>query len=247
MSNEQTLPIILKELRLSTINQQWQSYSETAISKGWSYPKYLATLAELELARRVQNRTMRNIKISKLPAGKTIDTFDFTAAKSINKAQIQAFIENNDWVKQANNLILFGPSGVGKTHLAAAIGYSMAQQNIKVLFTSTTAIVQQLQKARSEYRLNEELAKIARVPLLIMDDISYVKKNEVETSVLFELIANRYESSSIIITSNQPFGEWDQIFPDNMMAVAAIDRVIHHATIINITEDSYRKSHCNKS
>ena len=243
MSSEQALPIILKELRLSTINKYWQPYNETAIDEGWSYPKYLGTLAELELTQRTQNRIMRNIKAAKLPPGKTIDTFDFKAAKSINKAQINAFVENPDWVKQANNLILFGPSGVGKTHLAAAIGYSMAEQNIRVLFTSTTAIVQQLQKARAEYRLNEELAKLARIPLLIMDDISYVKKNEMETSVLFELISNRYESASIIITSNQPFGDWDQIFPDNMMAVAAIDRVVHHATIINIKEESYRKTH----
>lgn len=245
MSKEQTLPLMLKQLRLSVVNRYWESYSETAIDKNWSYPKYISTLVELELTERNQNRIMRNTKSAKLPAGKTIDTFNFKVAKSINKAQIHALAENVDWVKQANNLILFGPSGVGKTHLAAAIGYAMVQQGLRALFTSTTAIVQKLQKARHEYRLNEEIAKIARLPLLILDDISYVKKNEAETSVLFELIADRYETSSIIITSNQPFGEWDQIFPDNMMAVAAIDRLVHHATIINIKEESYRKLHTN--
>jgi DNA replication protein DnaC len=234
---------MLKQLRLSVINRYWEKYNETAIDKNWSYPKYISTLVELELTERTQNRIMRHTKLAKLPIGKTIDTFNFKVAKSINKAQMHALAENTDWVKQANNLILFGPSGVGKTHLAAAIGYAMVQQGLRVLFTSTTTIVQKLQKARHEYRLNEEIVKIARLPLLILDDISYVKKNEAETSVLFELIADRYETSSIIITSNQPFGEWDQIFPDNMMAVAAIDRLVHHATIINIKEESYRKAH----
>lgn len=243
MSNEQTLPLILKQLKLSVMNRHWAQYSEVAIEKGWSYPKYLGVLADLELTGKTQNRIMRHIKSAKLPQGKTIDAFDFKLTKSINKAQIHALAENTDWVKQAKNVIIFGPSGVGKTHLAAAIGYAMVQQEMRALFSSTTAIVQRLQKARHEYRLNEEIAKIARFPLLILDDIGYVKKDEAETSVLFELIADRYETSSIVITSNQPFGEWDQIFPDSMMAVAAIDRLVHHATIINIKEESYRRSH----
>lgn len=102
--------------------------------------------------------------------------------------------------------------------------------------------IQRLQKARQELKLVDALAKLARIPVLILDDLSYVKKNELETSVLFELIADRYESNSLIITSNQPFGDWDQVFPDTMMAVAAVDRLIHHATIININEESYRKN-----
>jgi DNA replication protein DnaC len=112
---------------------------------------------------------------------------------------------------------------------------------------STTALVQKLQKARSEFKLAEQLAKLARFPLLVLDDISYVKKSEMETSVLFELIADRYETNSLIITSNQAFGEWDQIFPDSTMAVAAIDRLVHHATIINIQEESYRKAKANQN
>ena len=124
----------------------------------------------------------------------------------------------------------------------SAIGYRMIELGIRCLFTSTTALVQKLQFAKQQYKLPEMLAKLARYPLIILDDIGYVKKEETETSVLFELIADRYESGSLIITANQPFAEWDRIFPDNMMAVAAVDRLIHHATVISIKEESFRRS-----
>ena len=115
------------------------------------------------------------------------------------------------------------------------------EKGSRVFFMPTTAMVQKLQQARRDYKLPEYLAKLSRFDVLILDDIGYVKKDEAETSVLFELIAQRYENRSLIITSNQPFSEWGQIFPDNIMAVAAIDRLVHHATIINVTDQSYRR------
>lgn len=247
MINSAKLPLLLKQLGLPMMYQHFEITSEQAMQEHWSYTDYLSVLSELEVSSRRQKRIARHIKDAKLPVGKTLDTFDFKAAKSINAAQIQALAENNSWVKQANNLVIFGPSGVGKTHLACAIAYRMIEQGNRALFISTTALVQKLQKARSEFKLQDQLLKLARFPLLILDDISYVKKSEMETSVLFELIADRYETNSLIITSNQPFGEWDQIFPDNTMAVAAIDRLVHHATIINIQEQSYRKAKAIKS
>jgi DNA replication protein DnaC len=242
MSNEMTLPLLLKQLGLPMMLNHWEDNAHKAAEQHWSYPQFLASLCELEIAARYQKRVQRHISESKLLVGKTIDTFDFKKAKSINAAQIQALADNTSWTRQANNLVIFGPSGVGKTHLACAIGYRQIEQGIRVLFTTTTALVQKLQKARHEFKLSELLSKLARFPVLILDDLSYVKKNEFETSVLFELIAERYEANSLIITSNQPFGEWDQVFPDSMMAVAAVDRLIHHATIINIKEQSYRKA-----
>ena len=171
-----------------------------------------------------------------------MEVFDFKNAKSVNKALIQALAENTSWVDQANNVLIFGPSGVGKTHLAASIGHAQIDLNKRVLMTSTTALVQQLQRDKKNYELPESLSKLDKYDLLILDDIGYVKKDEGETSVLFELIHHRYESGSLIITANQPFSQWDKIFPDNMMAVAAIDRLVHHATIIKIDEKSYRKT-----
>lgn len=237
-----TLPLLLRQLGLFTIATHWEEFSETAQKNHWSYPRYLTALGELEATARYQRRIQRYLKEAKLPPGKTLATFDFKAVKSINAAHIKALAENVSWVKQAENLIIFGPSDVGKSHLASAISSSLITQGIRALFTSTTALVQQLQLAKNNYKLPEALARLARYPLLILDDIGYVKKDDTETSVLFELIADRYETGSLIITANQPFSEWHTIFPDNMMAVAAIDRLVHHATIINITEESYRKN-----
>ena len=247
MANAQTLPLLLKQLGLPTMLKRWEELAQQAQENQWGYAKFLAMLCELEVSARYQKRVARHTKESKLPPGKTLATFNFVVTKSINQAQIQALADNPSWVKQANNIVIFGPSGVGKTHLAAAIGHRLIEHGIRVLFSSTTTVVQKLQEARAQYKLPDALTKLARFPLLILDDIGYAKKDEMETSVLFELIADRYENTSLIITANQPFGEWDDIFPDNMMAVAAIDRLIHHATIINITEKSYRQAQAGKA
>jgi len=241
MSNTATLPLLLKQLGLPSMLAHYQAQSELAEKKHWTYEEYLMSLTGMEAANRQQKRIARHIKEAHLPVGKTLDSFDFKLAKSINAAQISALADNTGWVKQANNLVIFGASGVGKTHLASAIAYRQIEQGVRCLFTQTTTLVQKLQQARQAYKLPEAIAKLSRIPLLILDDIGYAKKDDAETSVLFELIADRYENKSLIITSNQPFGDWDQIFPDNIMAVAAIDRLVHHSTIINIEEHSFRK------
>jgi len=242
MINNTALPLMLKQLRLNTIHAIWEDITQQAEGSHWTYPHYLATLCNQEIAYRDQVRIQRAILESKLPIGKTLDTFIFEKAASVNSAQINAFAENTQWVKQAHNLIIFGPSGVGKTHIAAAIGRRLIERGLKVLFTKTTSLVQKLQGAYNEQKLPDMLARLAKFELLILDDIGYVKKSDAETSVLFELIADRYESGSLLITSNQAFDQWDTIFSTNGMAHAAIDRIIHHATIINISEQSYRRA-----
>lgn len=246
MATVETLPLLLKQIGLPMMLTHYQSLEAKAIEHQWSYPRYLTQLCELEANNRYYKRVQRHVKESKLPAGKTVATFDFTCAPSVNQKAFLALADNTAWVHQANNVIVFGPSGVGKTHLACAIGYRLIEQGVRVLFTSTTALVQKLQEAKQQFRLPDALAKLDRYPLLILDDIGYVKKNEQETGVLFELIAQRYETSSLLITANQPFSQWDSIFPDNMMAVAAIDRLVHHAHIFNIKEVSFRKTTADK-
>ena len=243
MSQVESLPLLLKQLGLSSMLDQWELLQEQAINGQWSHGVYLAKLAELEANTRYQKRIARHIKESKLPPGKSLAQFDFNLTPSINQQQVIALADNISWVREANNCVIFGPSGVGKTHIACAIAYRLIELGLRCQFYSTTALVQKLQQARLEYRLPELLARLGKIPLLILDDIGYAKKDQLETSVLFDLIADRYESSSIIITANQPFSEWDNIFPDSMMAIAAIDRIIHHASIINIKGESFRKTH----
>jgi len=238
--HEAILPLQLKGLKISAFNLHWQDSAEMAKTNNWSYSKYLSYLCDLEIQQREKTRLLRRIKEAAIPKGKTLSSFDFSSNKAINVAQINALAESDSWIRQSNNIIIFGPSGVGKTHLASAISYRQIEIGNKVKFIQTSHLVQQLQLAKVQLRLKELLIKLDRVPLLILDDIGYVKKDEHETNVLFELICHRYETGSLIITSNQAFSEWDKIFPDTAMAVAAIDRLVHHATIINIPGESYR-------
>ena len=133
------------------------------------------------------------------------------------------------------------PPGVGKSHLASAIGLALVENGYRVLFSRTTDLVQRLQVARRELALEAMLARLDRFHLLILDDIAYVQKDQAETGVLFELIAARYERRSLLITANQPFGEWNKVFPDETTAVAAVDRLVHHATILEMNVESYRR------
>ena len=241
MSDAATLPVRLKGLRLPTFTRQWKPLAELAESQGWSVTRYLAQLCELETAERQTRRIQRLTHQSQLPAGKTLSSFEFKHARALERRRIEALASDGEWVRQAHNVILFGPSGVGKTHLAAAIGHGLTEQGISVRYLSATTLVQQLQLARRELRLPDALNKLDKYAVLVIDDLGYVKKTEQETSVLFELIAHRYESASIIVTANQPFSEWDQVFSDTMMTVAAVDRLVHHATIVELTNESYRK------
>jgi DNA replication protein DnaC len=236
-----TLPLMLKQLRLSSIARHWQALLGQAERNGWDSAQYLTALCEHELADRHSRRIARYSKESHLPVGKTLASFDFAQVPGLARGQIESLAGSSDWTRQARNVLLFGASGVGKTHLAAAIGYGLTEQGVRVRYFATTALVQHLQLAREQLRLEDALHKLDKFPVLLLDDFGYVKKNDQETQVLFELIAHRYETGSLIITSNQPFAEWDRIFPDQMMTVAAVDRLVHHATIIEVSSDSYRR------
>ena len=241
MSSLSSLPVLLKELRLSGFIKHWEVLAQKSIDEQWLPQEYLAKLCEEESSVRYHNRVTRMIREAKLPPAKSLSSFNYSDVPSITKSQVDYLIQDLGWIHQANNLLLFGPSGVGKTHLAAGLGYALIEKNIRVKFITATTLVQLLQKAREELMLTEALNRLDKYAVLILDDIGYVKKSEMESQVLFELIAHRYETGSIIVTSNHPFSQWDQIFDDNMMTVAAIDRLVHHATILEFKAESYRK------
>jgi DNA replication protein DnaC len=235
------LPLLLTELRLPTIARLWPAMTEQADREGWPGARTLAALFEHEVAERAQRRTQRQLLEARLPIGKTLDTFDFAAVPMVSKARIAALAQGDTWLETGTNILAFGPPGTGKSHLAAALGYALVDAGYRVLFTRTTDLVQQLQTARKDLKLAAAIEKLDKYHLLILDDLSYLQKSQAETSVLFELISARYERRSIMITANQPFGAWDKIFPDPAMTVAAIDRLVHHAIILEINTDSYRR------
>jgi DNA replication protein DnaC len=243
MPSIETLPYLLKELKLPAIKSYWAERAKLAETHHWSYGEFLADLLDMELSGREQRRLQEIIRQSKLPATKTLSNFDFSANGTLNAAQIKQFSQDTLWLSQAENLILLGPSGTGKTHIASAIGHGLIEKGARVFFSSSTMLIQTLQQAKSELKLKNVFDRLARFDLLILDDIGYVKKSEQETSVLFELINHRYETGSLLITANQAFGDWENIFPDSIMAVAAIDRLIHHATIIQTSGQSYRSQY----
>lgn len=235
------LTLMLNELRLPAIKQVWEKIAGRSDKEGWPAARFLATLAEHELAERDRRRLERHLGEAKLLPGKTLATFDFEAVPMVSKAQVMALCAGDAWLEQGANLILLGPPGGGKSHLSSAIGLALLEKGWRVLFSRTSDLVQKLQVARRELALESAINRLERFDLLILDDITYVSKDQAESSVLFELISARYERRSMLITANQPFGEWGKIFPDPAMTLAAVDRLVHHATIFEMNVESYRR------
>ena len=235
------LSLLLNDLRLPAIKQIWSSFAERSDTEGWPAARLLMALAEHEIAERDRRRIERHLRDARLLPGKTLENFDFDAVPMVSRAHVSALCAGDGWLRNGANLILLGPSGGGKSHLSSAIGLSLLENGWKVLFARTTDLVQRLQVARRELSLESAINRLDRFDLLILDDFAYVSKDQAETSVLFELISARYEHRSLCITANQPFGEWDKVFPDRAMTVAAVDRLVHHSTIFELNVESYRR------
>ena len=235
------LAVMLTELRLPTVARLWPDLAATADRDGWPGARLLAALFEHELAERARRRIERHLADARLPAGKTLDSFDFNAVPMVSKAHVMALATGDTWLDKGSHCLAFGPPGCGKSHLAAALGRALIENGRRVAFYRTTDLVQRLQSARQALALEAAIDKLDKYHLLILDDFAYVHKNQAETSVLFELIAARYERRSLLITANQPFGDWTSIFPDPAMCVAAIDRLVHHCVIFEMNVESYRR------
>jgi DNA replication protein DnaC len=187
------LPVMLTMLRLPTIGRLWEGFAVQADKEGWGAARFLAALCEHEIADRDQRRIARHLNESGLPAGKTFATFDFAAVPTLRKAHVLALADSDTWLDQGANILCFGPSGVGKSHAAAAIGYALIEHGKRVLFVRTTDMVQRLQAARRDLVLPAALAKLDKFDAVVLDDLGYARKDQAETAVLFELIAERYE------------------------------------------------------
>jgi DNA replication protein DnaC len=233
--------LMLGELRLPTIARLWPAFAERSDKEGWPAGRFLGALLEHELAERAKRRLERHRIESKLDPTKTLASFDFAEVPMLSKAHVMALASGDAWLEKGATILIFGPPGVGKSHVGCGIGHALIDAGYRVLYMRTSELVQRLQAARQSLQLPQALAKLDRYDLLILDDLSYVRRDQAETSVLFELIAERYERRSILITANQPFSGWDNVFPDPGMTVAAIDRLVHHSTIFELnTVESYR-------
>jgi len=235
------LDLMFTELRMPSAKAMWRQLAERADKEGWPAARLLAALAEQEIADRARRRFERHLSEAKLPPGKTLASFEFDLVPMVSRAHVNALAAGDRWLDQGANVILIGSPGGGKSHLAAAIGLALVENGLRVLYARTTDLVQRLQVARQELALESAIRKLDKYHLLILDDIAYVRKDQAETSVLFELISSRYERRSMLITANQPFGEWGSIFPDQAMTLAAVDRLVHRATIFELNVESYRR------
>jgi len=235
----QSMAMMLRALRLPSFQRYSEEIAGKAEREGWTYGQYLKHLAELELVEREQRRQERYLRQSDLPRAKTLTTLDRKRLPPKVAKLLPALCEGN-FVERGDNVLAFGLPGRGKTHLLCAIGHELIRRGHRVLFTPTYALVQRLLMAKRDLRLEKDLAALDKFDVVILDDIGYVQQNREEMEVLFTFLAERYERKSVMITSNLVFSEWDRIFKDPMTTAAAIDRLVHHAAIIEMTGKSIR-------
>ena len=238
-TTSESLPTLLRALKLPAFLTYHAEVAEKAEREGWSFVQYLQHLVTLEVDERRQRRIQRNLDESKLPPDKTLDTLDVERFPAKIRRQIPTLCEGG-FTERAENLLAFGLPGRGKTHLCCAIGAELVKRGQRVYFTPAYRLVQRLLVAKRELCLEQELRRLDVFDAIILDDIGYVQQDREEMEVLFTFLAERYERRSVIITSNLVFSQWDRIFKDPMTTACAIDRVVHHAIILEIAGPSIR-------
>jgi len=236
----ESLDLMLRQLRLPSFVASHAEIARQAEQQGWTFDRYLQHLAEVELADRERRRTERLLKRSQLPMDKTLDTLDLDHLPAKVRRQVPALCEGG-FVERAENVLCFGLPGRGKTHLVCAIGHELITRGYQVLFVPAFKLVQRLLVAKRDLTLEAELRKLDRIDAVIVDDIGYIQQDRDEMEVLFTFLGERYERRSLLLTSNLVFSQWDRIFKDTLTTAAAIDRVVHHSTILELTsKSSYR-------
>lgn len=235
----ESLGIMMRSLKLPAFARYAEEIAQKAEREGWTFGRYLHHLAELEVDERRRRRIERLLHASDLPREKTLATLKRSRLPAKVAKTLPTLCEGS-FVERGDNVLAFGLPGRGKTHLVCALGHELVQRGHRVLFTPTFALVQRLLAAKRDLRLEKELAILDRFDAVILDDIGYVQQSREEMEVLFTFLAERYERRSVIITSNLLFSEWDRIFKDPMTTAAAIDRLVHHSVILEMTGPSVR-------
>jgi DNA replication protein DnaC len=241
-----SLDMMLRSLKLPGFARYAQEIALKAERESWSFLQFLNHLTEMEVNERSNRRIERYVRQSELPSQKTLSSLEMDKLPEKLRRQLPRLCEGG-FVDKAQNILAFGLPGRGKTHIICALGYALIDQGYQVLFAPTYKIVQKLLAAKQELRLEKELKKLDRFDAVILDDIGYVQQNRDEMEVLFTFLAERYERKSVMITSNLVFSQWDRIFKDKMTTAAAIDRLVHHSIILEVTGPSYRNEKAKES
>ena len=229
----------LKALKLPTFLREYDKLARQCAAEGVDHTRYLLRLAELELIERERRMIERRIKDAKFPAVKSLDSFDFLALPSLNKALVLE-LARSEYVSRRENIIAVGNSGTGKTHIVLGLGLAACQKGLSVGFTTAAALVHELIEARDEKRLLRLQRQLVTYKLLIIDELGYVPFSQTGAELLFEVFSRRYERGSTIVTSNLPFDEWTGVFASERLTGALLDRLTHHVHILEMNGDSYR-------
>jgi len=236
---------LLKELRLPAVRACYGEEADRARREGLSYERYLMEVMSRESEARRQHAVERLLRQSKLPLEKNLTSFDMERLPLRVRQQAKVLLDGI-FLDNRENVLAFGNPGSGKTHLLCAIGQELIQRGRRVLFANCQLLVQSLLAAKAELKLAKAIKRLSSFEALIIDDIGYVQQNREEMEALFTLLADRYERSSVMLTSNLPFSKWEQIFKDPMTTAAAIDRLVHHSVILELNVKSYRMEQAGK-
>jgi DNA replication protein DnaC len=239
MEHQMLLEAYLKRLKLPAMLSHYQEMARQAEQGSQTYEGYLLALSELETHQREENAYKRRVSQARFPLLKTLDRFDFSPIPSLNKAAV-LHLAQGEYIGKKENLLLMGNSGTGKTHLATALGLTACQQGKNVRFYTAAGLINQLSEAQAELRLSHVQRMLAKLDLLIIDEIGYVPFSERGAELFFQVVADSYERQSIIMTTNLDFSKWPQVFHSEQLTGALLDRLTHHAHILTMNGESYR-------
>lgn len=244
-SSVDKLSMLLRTLKLPSFKENYEEVACLGEREGWSFARYLMHLSETEIEDRRARRIERLLRQSGLPKDKTLATLDQKRLPAKVRRQLPTLCEGG-FAERAENVLAFGLPGRGKTHCVCAIGHELVQRGYRVLFLQAFVLVQRLLAAKRDLALEKALRRLDRFDVVVVDDIGYIQQEREEMEVLFTFLAERYERRSVMITSNLVFSQWDKIFKDPMTTAAAIDRVVHHSDILELTGESYRSEAAKK-